>query len=251
MPISKKTLMRERRRRRDRAYLTEGRDRAASEEGTFGDVAKKRAGREQPPEQLLSRGLRAGSVDARVAHRRLQDDPRPWKRNAARVASLTAVVGNTGRGRPKLGQLIGAQRAAGPDRAAGDASGDVAAEFGENLSGSVWDLGAAGGIEVAIALRSGALLAQQWNRESSFPDTGAELGRAAVKTAGEEIAFMLAGLAGGAMVPEPVLGGLWVSYRMGKAGLAKYRERDTMRRCLLRRMETLHRQAHASVGADG
>lgn len=246
MPINKNILMRRRRRRRDRTCLAKMEDRAASAPGR---AQERRAGREHTAEQLLSRGLEAGSVDARVTHRRLQDDPRPWKQKAARVAGLAALT-NAGRGRPELGQLIGAQRAAAPGRAAGNASGDVAAEFGENLSGSVWDLGTAGGIEVAIALRSGALLAQQWSRESSFPNAGAELSRAAVKTAGEEIAFMLAGLAGGAMVPEPVLGGLWVSYRMGKAGLAKYKERETMRRCLLRRMEALHRQAQASVAAD-
>jgi hypothetical protein len=76
------------------------------------------------------------------------------------------------------------------------------------------------------------------------------MGRAAVKTVGEEMAFVLAGLAGHALVPEPVLGGLWMSYRLGRAGMRARRNRETMRRCLLCRIEALHRKARLSIAAS-
>jgi hypothetical protein len=63
-------------------------------------------------------------------------------------------------------------------------------------------------------------------------------------------AIVLAGLAGHALVPEPVLGGLWMSYRLGRAGVRARRNRETMRRCLLCRIEALHRKARLSIAAS-
>jgi hypothetical protein len=192
----------------------------------------------------LAAGLLGGSISAIVQYQRLRR--KPWKRKTLGTVSAFASQGIETAGlsyaaiqtSEQTTQLIsdGVQQ-----------SIEVGQEIGTDVTAEL--VGSAAGIEAAVAIRSGINFAQDIYGGRSVSASGAEFGKDILVVGGEELAFVLLGVAGDAFVPIPephvsaLVNGIRVTYRLLKVGHGIREDYLSRRECKQKRLHVLRRKA--------
>lgn len=201
----------------------------------------------------LGAGLVAGSIGAVVELWRLRKDPRPWAKKRVILASTFAMRGLAGAG---LSVAALGVRDAVTASAAGEALAELTAtslaELGLDVSADTVEnlLGGAAGLEAVFIVRAGAGAARDvLAGRSTWSQARRDHGRAVLVATGENLAFLLLGVAVDCALPDPT--GVVIAVRIAwSVGKAAYKTRENVvsqAECLQARMQVARSDAIAAL----
>jgi len=195
-------------------------------------------------EGYIISGLIFGSIGAFIKWKQMSKDPRPWKKKSAIIAVTFALSGIQGAGIAIAVHLTSELI----QDSVVDFATEYAEEFGTEASKEVFSnlLGAAGGIEAAIALRLTVKLVSELMKGNSFKEYAPDIGRAFAQATAEQIAFFLLGIALDNLTPIPdphlatIVTALRITYSLGKLGINYNSNKRNAVECARKRMDTLY-----------